>query len=275
MADAYKAMWQYVHGKASDELSLRECQEFLRGSACIVFVNKADAAILNTLDPVIADGYFVCVPSEILNDLSWPAKRTFGIDDPVLFEKTFNKRLVIAALLTQLRYILCTEDFRECFYGKEIFVAPDLLFPVALRIHTPTGYYTVQMWMQTKLLPPGVQHSNHCQLHTCIVAKLIDRLPGSMEQGIVEELWLVQRKGMQLMWQGEDDMVIGAGQQFMCALLYPLLTAVPLALGTMPVATAVITDTDNTTLITGVYMPTEGWCATNPDGTEGAQLVCV
>ena len=129
--------------------------------------------------------------------------------------------------------------------------------------------------MQAKLLPPCMQQSYHAQLHTGITAKLIDRLPGCFEQCIVHQLWPVQRKGVQLMGQRENDMIVSAGQQFMRALLNPLLTPVPLAFGTMPVATAVVADAGNTTLVTHVHMATECRCTAYFDGAEGAQLMGV
>jgi hypothetical protein len=61
---------------------------------------------------------------------------------------------------------------------------------------------------------------------------------------------------MELVRQRKDNMIVRAGQQVLLSFFNPLFTLMPLALGAMPVAAAVITDAYGPALIAGIYMAT-------------------
>ena len=94
-----------------------------------------------------------------------------------------------------------------------------------------------------------------------MVAKLVQRSPHRIEQGIVHQERLVQGKAVQLLWQGKHHMVVGTRQQIRFTLLYPLLPLVALALGTVPVATTIVADVQAATVGTRIHMTAQCRCA--------------
>jgi hypothetical protein len=135
-----------------------------------------------------------------------------------------------------------------------------LLLPFAQPANTPTRHYTVQMRVKAQVLPPGMQHGYHAHLYTLLPAKLMDGLPCGTEQSIIHLFGLVQSKGVQLTGQREHYMIVGAGQQFLLPLLYPLFPLVPLAFRAMPVTAAIVADMYYAALCTCVHMTAQCRC---------------
>jgi hypothetical protein len=63
-------------------------------------------------------------------------------------------------------------------------------------------------------------------------------------------------------------MVVGAGQQVFFTLSNPFCSLMPLALGAMAVAAAIITNVHSTAIITGIYMATQGCCSALRNGPK-------
>ena len=80
-----KPLRQYMLLKTADKFSAAQCHLFFLIAITIIGISKAYRTIfINTADPVIADGYLMGIPAKVFNNSLRPAKRCFGINDPVL-----------------------------------------------------------------------------------------------------------------------------------------------------------------------------------------------
>ena len=48
----------------------------------VIFVPKGHPMVFYGYDPMIGDGYFVGIPSEIFDNMLWTSERTLGIYNP-------------------------------------------------------------------------------------------------------------------------------------------------------------------------------------------------
>ena len=86
-------------------------------------------------------------------------------------------------------------------------------------------------------LTPGMQHQRQSQLNTKIVStEFQQRLRGSPEEQVVHHSPVLPDDWIEPVWQGEDNVKIGNGQEQLLLSLQPFHRLVPLAIGTMPVA---------------------------------------
>ena len=67
MADFYKTFGQNMQRKATNKLLVRKCHLFLKSVLTVIFVAKSYVLIVNTLDAVIANGYFMSISSQIFH----------------------------------------------------------------------------------------------------------------------------------------------------------------------------------------------------------------
>ncbi len=98
---------------------------------------------------VVADGYFVCVATEILNHLLRTSKGALGIYYPLFCKQAFDEDLIVYAFIAQLLHILCPIHFAECFYREQEFIAAQLVLPSSVGIYATTRHYAMQVWMKT------------------------------------------------------------------------------------------------------------------------------
>ena len=68
-------------------------------------------------------------------------------------------------------------------------------------------------------------------------------------------------------------MIVATGQQIILAFFDPLHPLVTLALGAVPVAAAIIADSDAAAITTSIYMPTQCRRSALGEGTQGLLLV--
>jgi hypothetical protein len=87
MADPYKSFRQNMKTEAPDKLLVAQGHFLFLSAFSVIFVAKPDLLIRYFFDAVIADGDFVSISPQVLDDLFRAAKRPLGIDDPVLGEK--------------------------------------------------------------------------------------------------------------------------------------------------------------------------------------------
>jgi hypothetical protein len=75
------------------------------------------------------------------------------------------------------------------------------------------------------------------------------------------------------MRKGEDDMDVASGQELLAACLDPTVAGVGLALGTVPITTAVIRDDAMPAAGTFIQMSTQGGGATALDGCQDLEML--
>ncbi len=67
--------------------------------------------------------------------------------------------------------------------------------------------------MQREVLSPGVQHAQGTGLHTMSgVTEGAQRVPDGLEERVVVQPAVVQTQPVELMWYGEDQVVVLYGQ---------------------------------------------------------------
>lgn len=125
-------------------------------------------------------------------------------------------------------------------------------------------------------LPPGVQDGNHPSLGTEILAiggDQADRLCRGFEDDVVDDCLVLQGDGGDRGRHRKDEMEIRDRQQVDAAIGHPLSARQALTLRAVPVATAVIGDANEATVIASLDMAAERGGAANLDGGHNAPLV--
>jgi hypothetical protein len=130
--------------------------------------------------------------------------------------------------------------------------------------------------MMGKGLPPGVQDGDHAALGTEVVwisADQADRLGRRLEQDVVDDRFILQGDCGNRRRHREYDVEIRHRQQLGAAVGHPLGTRQALALRTVPVATAVVGDTNQAAVIALLDMTAQRGCAADLDGGHDAALI--
>lgn len=96
-----------------------------------------------------------------------------------------------------------------------------------------------------EFLVPGVQHAEEANVSSevfWITSDFAQRLGAGAEQQSVDNALVLQCQWGEKMREGEDDVGVAGGQQFLLAICQPTLTCVALALWAMPVSARVVRD---------------------------------
>jgi hypothetical protein len=115
--------------------------------------------------------------------------------------------------------------------------------PPAIVTQGTTGYQAVQMHMAPQLLAPGVEHRGHTQLSAepfGIRTEGLERGPNCLEQQPVDQLRVQLYPGIEIVRQGEHQVVVGHRQDRLALLVTPGLRRPPLTLGAVAVTTGAI-----------------------------------
>ena len=97
-----------------------------------------------------------------------------------------------------------------------------------------------------------------CAQVSGVLGQLDEGLGGGLEQEVVDDSLVSQSDGVEVFWQGEDDVEIGHWQQVCFLSLQPSFFVQPLALGAMPVPAGVVGDPDVTAGVTGLHVTAQG-----------------
>jgi hypothetical protein len=95
------------------------------------------------------------------------------------------------------------------------------------------------------------------------VAKRSESLPHSGKKQIVIPPLVVQANGVQVVRNGKDQMVMFHGQGFLHQIIDPEGLSGSLAFGTMAIAATVVTVTDGSAVLTGLFMTAQGCSPAN------------
>jgi len=108
-----------------------------------------------------------------------------------------------------------------------------------------------------------------------IMTKTIQHAPRYFKQQVVEYFGFIQGQAVKGIRKRKYDVKIWNRQKFLFSCLYPFFSLGALALGTMPVAATVITDTQMTTTAAAIYMAAQCGGTTSSYSIEGSQLPTV
>src|SRR5215831_8295006 len=129
--------------------------------------------------------------------------------------------------------------------------------------------------MMLQLLIPAVEDAEEADLGTEML-----RVGGNFHQGLsaaaeqqpVDQWFVLQSQGRQLVRESEDDMGIGCREQFGVASGQPTIARLALALGAVPIATTVIGDGSMAAGRALVQMAAHGSSATTLDRAEHFEM---
>src|SRR6266851_3138365 len=110
---------------------------------------------------------------------------------------------------------------------------------------TASGGDAVNVGMMLEPLIPGMEHAEEADLRAQVAGIASDLQQGcgtSLEEQVVDHALVLERERREFTRQGEDEVHVAGGQQFLFACLEPVQTRVGLASWTMPVAARVIGD---------------------------------
>ena len=136
------------------------------------------------------------------------------------------------------------EDLPQGFYGQE--KAPPTRAPLrAVQTQPPAGDHTVDMDMLGQGLAPGMENCRNAEFGAQmfgVLGKFSQGLGGGVKQQVVEGALVDPNEGIEPMGQGEDDVEVGHRQQQGLLGGQPLGLSTTLTLGTVAIATGVVTD---------------------------------
>lgn len=130
------------------------------------------------------------------------------------------------------------------------------MMPHTIFIHTATCYDAVDVRMVEEVGAPCMEYARHSPLQPMALIELPQGVPCGTEHAGVEQPLMQHGYRMQAVRNGEDHVeVLHARHHLFLAHLYPHLTFLVLALGTMTVSAAVVADMDVATLGADLHMP--------------------
>ncbi len=119
----------------------------------------------------------------------------------------------------------------------------------------------MDMRMQAQVLSPGMKNTDGSRLRCVMaIAERAQRVPHSSKESIVKPFAIQHTNSMECLWNGKDDMIMTDRIGMIYSILDPERLFGSLALGTVTVATAVVTDLISAAMVTPTLMATQG-CA--------------
>ena len=261
VADAHEAAWQQVEQEAAQELVDRQSQQALLVGMRGVSPAEGDVALFEGDQSAVGDGDAVGVAAEIAQRVLRSAEGRLGIDDPVVTEQgseprgegpRFRQRCEVAVEL-KLAFMesrpqsgdeLAAKDAAEHLDRQEEAVARRDPMGV-VGSEASGGGDAVDVGMMLESLVPGMEHAEETDLRAEVAGIVSDLKQGrgtGLEEQAVDHALVLEREWSEFTRQGEDEVHVAGGQQFLFAGLEPAQTRVRLASWTMPVATRVIGD---------------------------------
>src|SRR4030095_1819454 len=160
--------------ESSGELSYVECHLLYCISISIVFPSEGHFSFRERDQSLIGDSNSMGVTRQVLQHLQWSAKRWLGVNHPLelaqlvqetrkvisffqMFGLPVKHQATLLVCIFQISNKLPAEQRTEDLdWEKESFPATDP--PRMVRRESSPRYDTMQMWMVTEGLTPGMQH---------------------------------------------------------------------------------------------------------------------
>ena len=147
---------------------------------------------------------------------------------------------------------------------------------VVIHRQAAAGNHAVQVRVEVKILPPGVEHGEEAELHTQTRGVAGDgeqSLRGGAKQDIVDHVFVVEGDGRDLLGESEDHVEVLSGQQLLLTLLQPLFARRPLALGAVTISTGAIADVRVLTVVAPFDSTAHDRCSASLDGLHQTMLM--
>ena len=218
-------------------------------SLLVHFVIIRDMSVCNIEYSGIGDSHAVGIAPDVFEHLSDSLGRRLGMDDPVLVEAflanaLWNGNSLFFQSAGQEIYETSTVLTAHGSHREEKRCTPAAmnLMPYTIRVNASTGDDAMDMGMVKEIRSPRMEDGSHTSEQSLLGSKGINSSPCSLEHTVVELPLISHCNRMQARRHRENDMEVFDRENLFPAELYPLLTFLLLALGTMSVTTTVIAD---------------------------------
>jgi len=241
--------WQYMKRQQVEERIDVHGHDSMLASLLVHFVIIRDMSVCNIEYPRIGDSHAVGVAPDVFEHLSDSLGRGLGMDDPILVEAFLANALwngnslffqSAGQEINETSTVLTAHgSHRE---EKRCTPAAMELMPYTIRFNASTGDDAMDMGMVKEIRSPRMEDGGHAGCESLLCSKSVNSAPSSFEHTVVEDALMSHCNRMQACRHRENDMEVLHRDNLFPAELYPLLTFLLLALGTMSVTTTVIAD---------------------------------
>ena len=247
--------------KTADELFRRQDHCLFLVIIGPIQVSKSDTVFVNVLNPVIGDGNLMGISCQVLDDRIRIFERLFSMHYPIGFVELFLQLPEVLMLFqmtdlssqgqlfsfvkfNELLKHLTPEGLSQCCDMKQEITFAFGAFPFSIIIQTSCRNNTMDMGMIKQCLCPGVQYGNHThpghKRLFGVPGKIIQRLPCTAEQQVVDQSLILIADGSKLRRQCEYHMKILYIQKVIFTFQYPFFLIDSLALWAMAISTRVV-----------------------------------
>jgi hypothetical protein len=225
MANADKALGQDMREKAADKLAGGQGHLFLFALVAIVEILKGDGIVGKRNNPVVGNGNAKDVTTEILHQILDATQRRLDVDFPIFGKRLLHHLLDIESTVVGIQFACCpelsdgetkaiAELIGEQLDGEEELMRSGL--PAVARAggaEGAAGDDAMQMGMKLHGLPPGVQDHGEADLAAeILLPEFFQYLSRHFEEQVVEQLLIESDQGIEEVVNGEDDVIVGNGQ---------------------------------------------------------------
>lgn len=232
------------------------------------------------------------IASQIPEDLLGSAEGRLGVDNPLLLAQAGDQILEvgrvseIAELSVEFEALLgeCLFEIGEELAAKqatewahrqqELLPTTDPSLPIGRQ--SPRRHYTMQVRMMFQPLCSGVEHGQETDLGAQslrIGGQLPEGFGRGPEQNPIQHPRILQGQRRELPWQGEHDVAVGNGQQFLRPVRQPLIAGSAVAVWAMPIAARVEGSDLVGTVVTLFDVRAESGGLAGADGPECLSLL--
>ena len=261
----------------------------------IILVLKRDTLAIKSQQTLIADGDSMCVAAKIFQHLLRASKRRLGVNHPFdlaqrlqpMFKNIQNgwvkqgldgslkpQLAIFGSLQQSVKKESAEPAAEDANTEKEAGASGDPT--LAVRTQPAAGHNRMDVRVKCQILPPGMKNGEESDVGTEMFRVSGNGLQSTgtgLKQQVIKDFFVLLAKIVQRVRDGEDDVKVLDRQQFALAPFQPLCPGQILALGTMAIATRVVTDALMGAVAASFHMPAQGRRAATLDGAHQLMLI--
>lgn len=260
-----KMSWQYMKRQQVEESIDVHGHDGMPAPFPVILVVIRDSSASDFKYPGVGDGHAIGIAPDVFEHLVHPLCRWLGMYDPVRVETLpagglWDGKPLLLQPACQQAHETAAELTAHGSDREEEGRTPAAmnLMPYAVRVNASTWYDAMNVRVVKKIRAPRVKDGCHACLKPLPGSEGVNSAPCSLEHTVVELALMRHGKRMQTGGQRENDMEVSGRDDFFSAEVNPLLPLLVLALGTVAVTAAVVTDSDIPAFGTGLYMSAQG-----------------
>ena len=292
--DALKARRQGMQQEAANELFGGDghAPGFLAIGGTVILVLEGNLIAVQGENPLIGNGNAVSKAAQIFENLWRPSEGSLGVDDPFDFFERFDESaknrgigqcgdlagelelLVLKGWFDGLQQEPPEHCGQNLDWKKEFGLTVKPLGVIV--IEATASDYAMDVRMKQQILAPGVEDGEEPDFS----AEMLrvggnDRHGGraGCKQQLVKQLFVAQGQIVELLGDGEHDVVVVDGQQFALPAFEPFGSGQIPALGAMAVTAGVVGNALMKAVAADLHMPTQRGGPARLDGPHQTQLI--